>query len=141
MVWKMLMDTETLAKVVPGISKLEKTGDNTFKSILEIKLGPVNSSFTGSLQLEEITEQKGFTLRVMQNSKIGNANAAIKIDLLPVDDKRTEVAFDGGVKLSGLLASMGQRVMGSVSNTLAKQFFANLEKELETRHKDKKYEV
>ena len=33
-VWKMLMDTETLAKVVPGISGLEKTGDNTFKSII-----------------------------------------------------------------------------------------------------------
>jgi carbon monoxide dehydrogenase subunit G len=135
MVWKMLMDTDTLAKVVPGISRLEKTDDNTFKSILEIKLGPVNSSFTGSVQLEEITEEKGFTLKVMQNSKIGNANAAIKINLLPVDDKRTEVAFNGDVKLSGLLASMGQRVMGSVSNTLTKQFFANLEKELETTSK------
>ena len=126
------MDTDMLAKVVPGISKLEKTGDDIFKSILEIKLGPVNSSFTGSLQLEEIKEEKGFTLRVMQNSKIGNASAAIKINLLPVDDNRTEVAFDGDVKLSGLLASMGQRVMGSVSNMLTRQFFANLEKELET---------
>ena len=131
-VWKMLMDTDTLAKVVPGISKLEKTGDNTFKSILEIKLGPVNSSFTGNLEMKEITDQKGFTLKVLQNSKIGNANATIKIDLLPVNDTKTEVAFDGDVKLSGLLASMGQRVMGSVSNTLTKQFFANLEKELET---------
>ena len=130
------MDTNTLAKVVPGISRLEKTGDNTFKSILEIKLGPVSGSFTGNLQMEEITEQKAFTLKALQNSKIGNANAAIKIELLPVDDKRTEVSFDGDVKLSGLLASMGQRVMGSVSNTLSKQFFTNLEKELET-HSEK----
>jgi len=131
-VWKILMDTDMLAKVVPGISRLEKTGENIFKSILEIKLGPVNGAFTGSLQMEEITESKGFILKVMQNSKIGNASAAIKINLLPVDAKMTEVAFDGDVKLSGLLASMGQRVMGSVSNTLTKQFFANLEKELET---------
>ena len=130
-VWKMLMDTETLAKVVPGISALEKTGDNTFKSIIEIKLGPVSGSFTGNLKMEDVNEEKGFTLKVLQNSKIGNANAAIKIGLLPVDDKQTEVAFDGDVKLSGLIAGMGQRVMGSVSNTLAKQFFANLEKELE----------
>ena len=130
-VWKMLMDTKTLAKVVPGISRLEKTDDNTFKSIIEIKLGPVSGSFTGNLKMEDVNEEKGFTLKVLQNSKIGNANAAIKIGLLPVDDKQTEVAFDGDVKLSGLIAGMGQRVMGSVSNTLAKQFFANLEKELE----------
>ena len=126
------MDTDILAKVVPGISRLEKTGDNTFKSILEIKLGPVNSSFTGSLQMEEITDQKGFILKLMQNSKIGNASGVIKINLLPVDDERTEITFDGDVKLSGLLAGMGQRVMGSVSNTLTKQFFANLEQELKT---------
>ena len=125
------MDTDTLARIVPGISRLEKTGDNKFKSILEIKLGPVNSSFTGDLQLEEITDQKGFTLKVQQNSKIGNANAAIKITLLPVNDSQTEVAFTGDVKLSGMLAGMGQRLVGGVSNTLTKQFFSNLEKELE----------
>ncbi len=128
-VWEQLMDTDTLAKIVPGISRLEKTTDNKFKSILEIKLGPVNSSFTGEMQMEEISEQKGFTLKVQQNSKIGNANAAIKISLLPV--KQTEVAFDGDVKLSGMLAAMGQRLIGGVSNTLTKQFFSNLEKELE----------
>jgi carbon monoxide dehydrogenase subunit G len=131
-VWKVLMDTETLAKLIPGISGLEKTGENTFKSIIEIKLGPVNGSFTGNLEIQDVNEEKGFILKVLQNSKIGNAKAAIKIDLLPVDDKQTEVAFDGDVKISGLIAGMGQRVMGSVSNTLTKQFFANLEKELET---------
>ncbi|CAN5307500.1 hypothetical protein BH20BAC1_BH20BAC1_11030 [soil metagenome] len=130
-VWEMLMDTDTLARIVPGITSLEKTGDNKFKSVLEIKLGPVNSSFTGDLQLEEIIEQKGFTLKVLQNSKIGNANAALKITLLPGSDSQTEVAFTGDVKLSGRLAAMGQRLMGGVSNTLTKQFFSNLEKELE----------
>jgi uncharacterized protein len=129
-VWDMLMDTDTLARVVPGVSRLEKTGDNTYKSILDIKLGPVSSSFTGDLQMEEITAPKGFTLKVQQNSKIGNANAAIKIGLLNIEENKTEVSFDGDVKLSGLLASMGQRVIGGVANTLSKQFFSNLEKEL-----------
>ena len=83
--WNMLMDTDTLSKIVPGISRLEKTGDNTYKSILEIKMGPVSGSFTGNLQMENIEEEKGFTLKVQQNSNIGNANAAIKIELIPVN--------------------------------------------------------
>jgi len=127
----MLMDTDTLARIVPGISRLEKTGDNTYKSTIEIKMGPVNSSFTGDLQMEDIKDPEGFTLKVQQNSKIGNAKAAIKISLSPVNDNQSEVAFDGDVKLSGMLAAMGQRLIGSVSNTLTKQFFENLEKELE----------
>ena len=124
------MDTDTLARIVPGISKLEKTGDNTFKSTVAIKLGPVSSSFTGNLQMEDIQPEKSFALKVQQNSKIGNANAVIKIEVNSVDENQTEVSFDGDVKLSGMLASMGQRVLGGVANTLSKQFFTNMEKEL-----------
>jgi carbon monoxide dehydrogenase subunit G len=129
-VWQMLMDTDTLARIVPGISKLEKNGNDSYISTIAMKLGPVSSSFTGNLQMEDKEQEKGFTLKVQQNSKIGNANAAIKIGLTPVADKQTEVAFDGDVKLSGMLASMGQRVLGGVANTLSKQFFTNMEKEL-----------
>lgn len=129
-IWEMLMDMDTLVKVVPGISRLEKTGDNTYNSTLEIKLGPVNGSFTGNLVLDDLKEPSEFTLKVQQNSKMGNANAAIKISLLPVDNNQTKISFAGDVKLSGLLASIGQRVMGGVLNTLAKQFFENMEKEL-----------
>lgn len=129
-VWQLLMDTDTLARIVPGVSKLEKTGDNTFKSTVAIKLGPVSSSFTGNMQMEDIQPEKTFTLKVQQNSKVGNAGASIKIDVTPVAETQTEVSFDGDVKLSGMLASMGQRVLGGVANTLSKQFFTNLEKEL-----------
>jgi carbon monoxide dehydrogenase subunit G len=125
------MNKDTLSHIVPGISRLEQTGDHTFKSILDIKLGPVSGSFTGNLQLDDLQEPKAFTLKAQQNSKIGNANAAIAINLTPVGDNDTEIAFDGDVKLSGMLASLGNRVMGGVSNTLTKQFFSNLEKELE----------
>ncbi|GAA4454825.1 hypothetical protein GCM10023189_21810 [Nibrella saemangeumensis] len=130
-VWDMLMDTDTLAKVIPGITSLERVGDNAFVSKLQIKLGPVNGSFSGNLQLEDITEHKNFTLKVQQNSKIGNTNAAVKVDLTPVDDNQTEVTFDGDAKLTGILAGMGQRVIGGVANTLTKQFFTNLERELD----------
>ena len=128
--WNMLMDTDTLSKIVPGVSKLEKTGDNSYKSTLEIKMGPVSGAFTGNLQMENIEQEKGFTLKVQQNSSIGNANAAIKIELIPVNPNETEIVFDGDVKVTGLLASMGQRILGSAANMLTKQFFANLEREL-----------
>lgn len=129
-VWEKLMDPETLARIVPGISKLERVSDHSFKSLLSIKIGPLGGSFTGTLQLENIVEEKGFTLNAQQNSKIGNANAAVNINLTTVNEKQTEVAFDGDVKLSGMLATMGQRVIGGVANTLTKEFFNNLEKEL-----------
>ncbi|MDP4265653.1 MAG: carbon monoxide dehydrogenase subunit G [Bacteroidota bacterium] len=129
-VWQVLMNTNTLARIIPGISKLEKTGENSYKSFSEIKLGPINSTFSGNLQMENIDTEKGFTLKVQQNSKMGNASASIKIGLSNLIENAVEVNFDGEVKLSGLMATMGNRVVGSISNTLTRQFFENLDREL-----------
>jgi carbon monoxide dehydrogenase subunit G len=61
---------------------------------------------------------------------MGNASASIKIGLSNRIENAVEVNFDGEVKLSGLMATMGNRVVGSISNTLTKQFFENLDREL-----------
>ncbi len=129
-IWDILMDTEKLAKITPGVSKLESTGEDQYNAISDIKIGPVKGSFKGDLFLENKEEPAGFTLRVKQLSKIGNADATVNIQINELDGGQCELAFDGKAKLSGTLARTGQRVLGGVANTLTKQFFAALETEL-----------
>lgn len=124
------MDPGVLVRLVPGMARLEQTGDDAYNAVFEIKLGLVSGSFTGHLHLENKQEPEHFDLRLQQASKIGNASAVISIRLEPVEAAATALTFEGDVKLSGLLASMGQRVIGGVANTLTKQFFSNLEREL-----------
>ena len=128
--WKMLMDTDVLSKLIPGISTLEKTGANSYTSVLELKAGPISASFTGDAQMEDIVEQQMFTLKMQQSNKMGNVNSIMKIELKPVNEKETEVMFDGELKITGMLRTMGEKMLGSVANMLTKQFFANLDHEL-----------
>ena len=83
-IWSILMDTNALARIVPGVQTLERIEGHSFRSTLGVKLGPVNASFNGNLQMEDIEDEQGFTLKVQQNSKVGNASAVIKIKLIPV---------------------------------------------------------
>ena len=128
--WNMLMDIEILPKIVPGISKLEKTGENTYRSVLEVKFGPVSGEFTGDMQMEDISHQRSFTLKAQQHNKIGTVNSVMKIELTPISGNETEVAFGGEVTISGLMSTMGQRFLGGVTEMLTKQFFANLDREI-----------
>ena len=98
---------------------------------MEIKMGPINGSFKGTLDLEQLKEYETFTLNTRQDSKIGKAQAIIKLDFSSPANNQTDLVYDGTVKLTGLLANMGQRLIGGVANSLIKQFFSNLEKELE----------
>jgi len=128
--WNLLMDIEILPKIVPGISKLEKTGENTYKSTLEVKVGPVSGEFTGDMQMEDISPQRSFTLKAQQHNKIGTVNSTMKIELMPISGNETEVDFSGEVTISGLMKMMGEKVLGGVTDMLTKQFFANLDHEI-----------
>lgn len=131
-IWNLLMDPEILARITPAISRLEPLGDDKYKAIAEVKLGPVKGSFEGQMAVADKKEPEHFTLLIEQKSRMGNANAEGKIQLKPTGENQTEVHFNGDAKLSGTLARMGQRVIGGVANSMVKQFFNNLESELKT---------
>jgi len=129
-VWEKLQNPDILAKVTPGIKSLESTGDNTYIAISEIKIGPMNGSFKGELEVAEQKAPESFVLIIKQSSKIGNVKATGTIRLEERPSEQTEVFFSGDAKISGLLARTGQRLISGVANTLTKQFFKNLEEEL-----------
>jgi uncharacterized protein len=129
-IWDMMMDPDTLARITPGITKMERIDDENYKAIAEVKIGPVGGAFTGNVKVSDKVEPNSFKLTVAQNSKIGNANAILDMKLKTLSPTQTEVSFNGDVKLSGTLAVMGGRVITPVANMLTKQFFDALEEEV-----------
>jgi uncharacterized protein len=129
-IWDMMMDPDILARITPGITKLERIDEENYKAIAEVKIGPVGGAFTGTVKVTDRNEPTSFTLIVQQNSKIGNANAKMKMNFQTLSPTQTEVSFSGDVQLSGTLAVMGGRVITPVANMLSKQFFVELEKEV-----------
>jgi carbon monoxide dehydrogenase subunit G len=129
-IWPLLMDAETLARITPGVSRLEPISADQYKAVADVKIGPVKGTFTGALDVAEKQEPESFVLHIKQNSKIGNVSADVSIGLSRQESGQTALSFDGKARLSGLLARTGQRVLSGVANTLSKQFFKALEDEI-----------
>lgn len=133
-IWPMLQDEEVLEKISPGVSRIEKVGVDQYKAISDISIGPVRGSFEGDLSLIDKVDHETMALALSQKSKIGNAEAKIVMKLEAISDNETEVAYDGTAKISGRLATMGQRILGGVVTTLSKQVFKELEKIIDERN-------
>jgi len=129
--WQFLMDPEVLAKITPGVSKLETIDTDHYRSISDIKIGPVKGSFKGKLKVLDKNEPESFTIEMEQLSKIGNAHGKIAMNLAGNDLDSAELSFDGKVNLSGVIARTGQRVLSGVANTITKEVFASLEQHIE----------
>jgi len=129
--WNYLMDPEVLAKITPGVSKLEVTGDDAYNTVSDIKIGPVKGAFKGKLNVEEKTEPASFAIKMEQLSKIGNAHAKINMRIEEMENGHSELFFDGNAKLSGMIARTGQRVLSGVANAITKEVFASLENHID----------
>ena len=136
-IWSILMDPDTLANITPGITRLERQDEENFTSFADVKIGPVRGTFQGEVHLRDTVEPKSFSLKVQQNSKIGNVAADVQIQLEEVSDGETLISFEGEAILSGLMARTGQRVLSGVTRTLTAQFFKALEEEIINQNKSK----
>ena len=126
--WVYLMDPVVLAKITPGISKLNALGGDRYETVANINIGPVNATFKGKMQVAEKNHPETFQIQVEQLSKVGNAHVTVHMKLSEVEGDRTLLAFNGKAKLSGTIARTGQRVLSGVANLITKQVFSALEK-------------
>ena len=130
--WDYLMDPEVLAKITPGgTSELERLDDDRYKTLTNIKLGPVKGSFKGKLNLIDKKEPESFGIQMEQLSKIGNAAADMHLTLSEVSEEQTKLSFQANAKLSGVIARTGQRVMSGVAQKITQDIFDAIEKHIE----------
>ncbi len=132
--WPMLQDEEVLARISPGVSDIKKLGEDKYQAISQVSIGPVRGSFEGMLILKDKVEHETMTLVLDQKSKIGNAEASIVMNLAVEGENQTLLSYTGSAKMSGKLATMGQRIVGGVISTLSKQVFKELEKIIQERN-------
>ncbi|MFK8004919.1 MAG: CoxG family protein [Saprospiraceae bacterium] len=129
--WTYLMDPIVLAKITPGVSRLETLGEDQFKSVSEIKIGPVKASFTGKLKVVDKNQPASFVIKMEQLSRIGNAHVSVQMNIDEKEGGIAALAFDGKANLSGVIARTGQRVLSGVANVITKEVFSALEKHIE----------
>ncbi len=129
MVWAYLHDPDILSRALPGCKKLQRAGKGHFLVEMGLDVGPVKGTFTGTVDLLELNEPKQYRLIQKGKGKPGELLADAMVYLTPVS-KGTEVRCDAQVEVTGMMASLGQRIMGGVAKLLLSRFFKNVESEM-----------
>lgn len=127
-VFAALTDPAILQKCIPGCEQMEKTGENQYQAKLTVGVGPVKGVFSATVSLEDIAAPKHYKLVVEGKGQPGFVKGTGTLDLSP-DGEGTAIQYTGEVRVGGLLASVGQRMIQATSNMLAGRFFSCLESE------------
>jgi carbon monoxide dehydrogenase subunit G len=121
-----ITDLERLVPCVDGGNVLERTGDDSVKAEIVVRMGAMSLKFVGTV---EITEKDAAEHRAVMSVKSreaggqGHANATVVFAL-----------SDGGgtvhtnAQITGKAASMGEGVVAGVLDELIKDFTGKLER-------------
>ncbi len=122
--WSAILDLERLVPCVQGGSVLEKTGPESVKAEIKVKMGAMSMKFTGTVSVIEqdaASHRAVMQVRSREAGGQGHANADVVFTLA-----------DGGgslhtaAQITGKAASMGEGVVSNVLDALIKDFTARL---------------
>jgi carbon monoxide dehydrogenase subunit G len=121
-VWNAFLDPATLQKAIPGCEKLELIGPDEYKATLKIGVAAVKGTFEGKVRLLDKKPPESYRLAAEGSGGPGFVRSDTVITLSDADGG-TRVSYTADVLVGGLIAGVGQRMLGGVSKMMADQFF------------------
>ena len=121
-VWAAFLDPEVLKQAIPGCEKLEATGDGEYKATMKIGVAAVKGTFEGKVRLSDLKPPESYRMAVEGSGGPGFIRGETQITLSDIDGG-TRVTYTADAQVGGLIAGVGQRMIGGVSKMMADQFF------------------
>lgn len=130
--WPLLNDLATVASCMPG-AQLDSVEGDAFAGTMKMKLGALSLQFRGSgmvVERDEAAHRIVMDARGKDAKGTGTANANVSVSLTETPGRRTAVAVETDLNVSGRLAQLGHSAMRDVGDRMAQQFATALEQRL-----------
>lgn len=128
-VWRLLIDPEVVASCLPGCDRLEPLGDNRYRAELTLTVAAVSGHYTAIVAIVDQEPPRSYRMMVDGSGKAGFVKGDAMVELAGQGDS-TLVTVAGHGQVGGLIARVGQRLLGSVSKMMMDRFFACLQTKL-----------
>lgn len=124
-VWEALNDPQILRQCIPGCQELEQRSPTELAAAVKLKIGPVSASFKGEVTLSDINAPESYRISGEGKGGIAGFAKGFADVVLTEDGNETILRYQADAQVGGKLAQLGSRLIGSTSQKLAQQFFAD----------------
>jgi carbon monoxide dehydrogenase subunit G len=124
-VWAAFLEPATLAKAIPGCEGLEEIGPGEYKAKMKIGVAAIKGTFEGKVRLFDLEPPNRYRMALEGSGGPGFVRGEAGMELSDADGG-TRVAYTADVQVGGLIASVGQRMLGGVSKMILDQFFTRM---------------
>jgi carbon monoxide dehydrogenase subunit G len=134
-VWAYLLDVERVAKCLPGAELTEVVDAQTYKGRIKMKLGAMDLSFVGTINVVEMNDAEGrAVMKASGREEKGKGQAQATVTAtISEGDAGTDISIVQDIQMSGAVAQFGRGLIEDVAGQLIGQFAACMKQELSRR--------
>jgi carbon monoxide dehydrogenase subunit G len=136
-VWQALNDPEILARTLPGCERLTEAGENRFEGALNIRVGPVQGQFQGTVQLLDLEPPEGYRLELDGKGAPGFVQGKGSVRLEQAGGV-TVMHYEVDTQVGGRIAGVGQRLLDSSARVITRQALEGLTAQIEALEASRK---
>jgi carbon monoxide dehydrogenase subunit G len=123
------MDPPAIAACLPGCQSFEPLGDDHYKVVLTAGIAAISGTFEGRVTMADKRPGESYRLLIEGRGRPGFVLGESTITLTP-DGDNTVVHVAGTAQIGGLVAQVGQRLVGATARMMMDRFFACLQQKL-----------
>ena len=121
--WAALMDPDVVGACIPGVQSFSATGPDAYTFEVGFRVGIVSGAYKGTLELRDIDAPNAYRMVVQGSGARTDMKGEGTVALAESDGGGTTLTFDGDVAVTGILARVGQRMMGTVAKQQIDRLF------------------
>lgn len=133
-VWQALLDPVVLQQCIAGCEKFERTGDDEYKSVVKISIGPVSARFASTVTLADVNAPVSCTLKFAGQGGVagfGKGEAHVR---LSSEEGCTKLDWDADASVGGKLAQIGSRLIEATVRKMSDDFFVRFANQLQLQN-------
>ncbi len=125
-VWDVLLDPKIIAQCMPGCEELKEVAPDQFEATMKVGIASVKGTYKGKLSIKEKQPPTRYVLSGEGSGGPGFLQGDLEVVL---DEKNgaTVLKYTTETKVGGMVAAVGQRMLGGIAKMMVDQFFKKIE--------------
>ena len=125
-VWEVLLDPKIMSQCMPGCEGLKEIGPDQYETSMKIGVASVKGTYKAKVSIKDKRPPEHYILSGEGAGGPGFLQGEVVIDLEDTDGG-TILRYNTEARVGGLIAGVGQRMLGGVAKMVVEQFFRKME--------------
>ena len=129
-VWDSMLSPDVLAGCIPGCDRFDPSGEDSYDVEMTVRIASIRGAYKGAVKIEDKVHLKSYRMVVTGSGRGGSVQGSGDLRFSE-DNGKTTVDIVGDSQVTGVVARVGQRLLGGASKMMMNQFFDCLRSKIE----------